>query len=349
MKNKALKILGIGALCCVGAMTFAGCANVTDAQISDWSQIAQNVNDKINNLEQSNNSILDKVGELNQSNNSISDKVDSMDQSNSSILDKVNELDESNSSILDKVNSLDQSNSSILDKVEDLNQTTDEIKDVLDVLEQDLVDKKAQQLYKQLDYYLISNRVELMKNCKITMSMAGQVMQEMFYYEMSDGTKILVVNMNSQPATVVYQEQGADAYECSNQGSNWQKVKLTNFDCGCAKFGFFYQALSVMSRFGLPTQGDYIYATINDDDNYEISTLYTEVNTQQEESFSMMTVLATWEVTTEGKALAVNFQTTQETDENVNVVSMDLTFDYDVVTDEDVQSVLQTVKAVEVN
>lgn len=66
MKNKILKTLGVGALCCVGALTFAGCsAEVSQEQTDKLIESAQTAGDNLQSLKESNLAQQELIKELN--------------------------------------------------------------------------------------------------------------------------------------------------------------------------------------------------------------------------------------------------------------------------------------------
>ena len=66
-----------------------------------------NLNDKNNNLDDKNNNLDDKVNNLNDKNNNLDDKVNNLDDKNNNLEDKVNNLNDKNNNLDDKNNNLD--------------------------------------------------------------------------------------------------------------------------------------------------------------------------------------------------------------------------------------------------
>ncbi len=223
MKNKLIKTLGVGALCCIGALSLTGCSNV----------------------------------EINQNQ-----------------IDRLTEISESMSDYLQN--------------------------------------EKAKSLLKKADAYLLSNRENLMKNCKITQTNEAGNDRNLIYYQTSDETKVFCLHTN-----VTYQEKNSDkAYNCDINDSGDKlvvesKKEINSFDEQVSEMDYFYTSLFKKCNFEI---GDYAYHKVNEKGNYEITVL----TTANLGSATTSTVCYTIEITADGILVNISMKMISSTGVIVN-------------------------------
>lgn len=180
---------------------------------------------------------------------------------------------------------------------------TDRLIQISETMNDYLQEEKAKSLLKKADAYLLTNRENLMKNCKITQTNEAGNSRNLIYYQTSDETKVFCLHTN-----VTYQEKNSStAYNCDIDDSGDElvvksKKQISSFDEQVSKMNYFYTSLFEKFNFEI---ADYAYHKINDKGNYEI-TVITAATLGSAATKS--TVCYTFEITTDGTLVNISIK-----------------------------------------
>ena len=341
--KKVIKSLGIGALLCAGAFTFAGCSlNAEDKAL---------VENKVAQLEQQlqlQSDFLESQKDLLELQNNLINQLKQKETETNEKLDEQNDLIEDQNELINQLKEKETETNAKLDEQNDLlEQQSNLLKEQNNLINQQLLVDRAWGLIQTAQAKLLMN-IDGVRDNLIMEQTLGQETSIQEFYKTTSGDYVFAQNNH-----VVYEDNsGIYSYRHNDKEAFYEKVELSDYNCMEV---YFVEELNSFNFVGDATKENITSIEILNNGDYKIKIVYNRIKELEYTSQQVSTILELV-ISSDGKCVSahqsnINIQKWEgnddEADETAAWISKDLIvkFKYGEVNVEEVLSKLVEAKA----